>query len=105
MIVYTHAYTMVFAWDPQKSVANLRDRGFDFRFASVIFEGPTLEKEDRRQDYWERRIIAVGMAEGLHLTLVCTDRIDPGGDVIRRIISARRSNRREREAYHKATLL
>jgi uncharacterized DUF497 family protein len=96
---------MVFTWDPKESAENLRTRGFDFCFASVIFDGATLEKEDRRQDYGERRIIAVGIAEGFHLTVVYTDRIDPQGDLIRRIISARRSNRRERGAYQKATLL
>ncbi len=80
-------------------------RGFDFRFAAVIFEGATLEKEDRRQDYGERRVIAIGRAEGFHLTVIYTDRIDPRGDRVRRIISARRSNRREREAYRKAILL
>lgn len=42
---------MNFAWDPEKSEVNLRERGFDFEFASRIFDGPTLEKEDRRHDY------------------------------------------------------
>jgi uncharacterized DUF497 family protein len=54
---------MRFSWDPDKSDANLRDRGFDFAFATLIFDGPTLE---------------------------------------RRIISARRSHRRERQAYQQA---
>jgi uncharacterized DUF497 family protein len=83
--------------------ANLRARGFDFDFATLIFERTTLEKEDRRKDYGERRVAAVGVADGFHLTVVYTDRIGPAGEVIRRIISARRSSKRERQAYRKAT--
>ena len=92
---------MEFAWDPRKSEANLEARGFDFAFATPIFEGPTLEREDRRQDYGERRIVAVGLAQGIPLTVVYTDRRS-GDRVERRIISARRSNAREREAYEEA---
>jgi hypothetical protein len=89
-----------FTWDPAKSEANLRERGFDFIFATLAFDGPTLERLDDRQDYGERRIIALGIADGIPLTLVYTDRA-VGDDVIRRIISARVSNRRERQAYRK----
>ena len=90
---------MEFAWDPAKSDENYRLRGFDFAFATLIFLGPTLEREDRRQDYGEARTVAIGLAEGIELTVVYTDRSSPGGAVERRIISARRSKRRERTAY------
>ena len=90
---------MRFAWDPGKSAANLAARGFDFAFATLIFDGPTLEQEDRRTDYGERRIIAVGVAQRDHLTVVFTDRSIGRADVERRIISARRSNGHERKAY------
>ena len=86
------------SWDPKKSAANLAVRGFDFAFAASIFEGPTLERPDTRRDYGEIRIIAMGIADMFVLTVVYTDRIEPDG-VERRIISARRSNRRERKAY------
>jgi uncharacterized DUF497 family protein len=90
-----------FIWDPRKSEANLAQRGFDFAFATLAFDGPTLERDDQRADYGERRVIAVGLADGLHLTVVYTDRFG-GRDVVRRIISARRSNKRERRAYDQA---
>ncbi len=77
---------------------NLDERGFDFEFAALIFDGPTLERLDNRQDYGELRIIALGIADGIPLTVVYTDRAE-GTDVMRRIISARVSNRRERKAY------
>ena len=90
------------SWNHEKSDANLVERGFDFAFASSIFDGPTLEREDTREDYGERRIIAIGRAGGVELTVCYTDRVDASGVVDRRIISARRSNRRERKAYREA---
>jgi len=93
---------MRFSWDLDKSDANLRDRGFDFAFATLIFDGPTLEREDTRRDYGERRIIATGLAQGLELTVCYTDRAHPGQTLERRIISARRGHRRERQAYRQA---
>lgn len=92
---------MRFSWDARKGTANLAARGFDFAFASLIFDGPTLERVDDREDYGELRTIAIGLADGLHLTVVYTDRPGPR-ETIRRIISARRSNRRERTAYDEA---
>jgi len=91
---------MNFAWDPDKSESNLLERGFDFDFASLIFEGPTLERADDREDYGEARIVAIGLVEDLALTVVYTDRRQESGDTVRRIISARRSSSREREAYN-----
>ena len=92
---------MRFSWDARKSSANLAARGFDFAFASLIFDGLTLERVDDREDYGETRTIAIGLADGLHLTVVYTDR-ESARDTVRRIISARRSNRRERNAYDQA---
>ena len=93
---------MRFTWDARKSDRNLRERGFDFEFATLIFDEPTLERTDSRRDYGERRTIAVGLAQGIPLTVVYTDRAGGGGEVVRRIISARKSDRRERAAYQKA---
>jgi uncharacterized protein len=90
-----------FSWDEWKSSRNLRERAFDFAFAALIFEGPTLEREDTRRDYGERRVVAIGVAEGIALTVVYTDRAE-AGETVRRIISARQSDRHERQAYVKA---
>ena len=93
---------MRFSWDWRKSEANLAERGFDFEFAILIFERFTLERLDGRRDYGEKRVLAVGIVQGIHLTVAYTDRHAPGQDIERRIISARRSNRRERKAYNEA---
>ena len=93
---------MRFSWNSRKSEANLAERGFDFEFATLIFDRPTLERLDDRRDYGESRVVAVGVAQGIHLTVAYTDRFVAGQDIERRIISARRSNRRERKAYNEA---
>lgn len=67
-----------------------------------MFDGPTLEVEDIRRDYGERRMLAVGVVQGVSLTIVYTDRTNRTGEIERRIISARRSNKRERKAYEEA---
>lgn len=93
---------MYLTWDEAKSAGNLRDRGFDFAFATMIFEGPTLEKVDIREDCGEQRVVSVGVAQGWYLTVVWTERTTPSGHTVRRIVSARRSNHREREAWRQA---
>lgn len=92
---------MRFIWDLQKSENNFYGRGFDFTAVTLIFDGHVLEREDLRRAYGERRIVAVGIADGRYLTVVYTDRHGDRG-VFRRIISARRSNRRERRTYDEA---
>lgn len=99
--ILAYIHQTVFKWDSDKSDRNLPDRGFDFEFATMVFEGPTLERDDLRRDYGERRLIAIGVADGIPLTLVYTDRAE-NGRFVRRIISARQSNRHEREAYTQA---
>lgn len=91
---------MRFTWDPEKSERNFAERAFDFAFAASIFTGPTLERIDVRRDYGEVRLIALGMAGDIPLTVVYTDRVE-AGEVVRRIISARVSSRRERQVYRK----
>lgn len=86
---------MEFGWDDAKHERNLRERGFGFDFAALIFEGRTLERVDARRLYDETRVQAIGAVDGRVLFVVYTDR----GDV-RRIISARDADRRERELWH-----
>ena len=88
---------MRFEWDPAKRLENLRRHGVDFGVAVRIFEGPILERWDNRFDYGETRWLAVGTVNTLELTVCYTDRGE-----IRRIISARKANNAEREAFYRA---
>lgn len=40
-----------------KREKNLIERGLDFEDALAVFEGATVEVEDTRKDYGERRVI------------------------------------------------
>lgn len=93
--------TLAFEWDEHKRQATLRARGLDFVRAARVFEADTLVREDVRRAYGERRFIAIGAVEGDVLTVVYTDRVVPSvrGARVRRIISARPANRRERTQY------
>ena len=84
----------MFDWDADKSETTRAVRGFGFEHACRIFAGDTVEIEDRRQDYGEQRILAIGDVEGVILAVVFVRRARSI-----RIISARRENRREREVY------
>lgn len=90
---------MTFEWDPRKSAENVDRRGFDFAFATLVFDGITVECEDTRHPYGERRRIALGLADGIPLTVVFTDRLRSDGTPARRIISARVSSRAERRRH------
>lgn len=85
---------MEFEWDEAKSERNRQERGFGFDLAALIFAGHTLEAPDRRRDYGEERIRAIGMAGTVCLAVVYTIR---GG--ARRIPSAHRASRRDRDVY------
>jgi uncharacterized protein len=93
---------VTFDWDPTKSDRNLVRRGFDFEFATQVFLGTYVEFDDTRQDYGERRVVALGLADEIPLTVVFTDRVAPDGSIVRRVISARLSHRKERRRYAEA---
>ena len=88
---------MRFEWDPAKRIANLRQHGVDFQAATKMFAGPDLERPDDRFDYGEVRWIAIGIVSATEFTVCYTDRGES-----RRIISARKANNDEREAFYRA---
>jgi uncharacterized DUF497 family protein len=84
-----------YTWDEQKNRRNRELRGIAFEDAIRIFEGPTLESPDDRFNYGEDRVYAIGLVNGLEITVIYADRkIDE-----RRIISAWRSEPHERRRY------
>jgi len=86
---------MRYSWDEQKNRRNLVLHGIGFEDAKRIFEGPTFERIDDRFDYDEVRVYAIGLVNGLEITVVYADQDDDE----RRIISAWRSEPHERRAY------
>jgi len=84
-----------FEWDETKNQSNIRKHGIDFRDAVKVFEKPTLDREDRRQNYGEVRVNSIGDLDGLLVVNVThTDR-----DGRTRLISARSATTVEQKAY------
>jgi uncharacterized DUF497 family protein len=85
-----------FEWDPEKAQTNLGKHRVSFPEAATVFGDPlsvTFPDPDHSVD--EERYITIGLSRSGQLLMVAhTDR----GDNIR-IISARRSTRRERKFY------
>ncbi len=78
---------------------NIEKHRIDFEAAKLIFAGPCLEQLDKRRAYGEERVICIGAVRGFEMVIVDTWR----GET-RRLISARRANDRERQAYRQALL-
>jgi uncharacterized protein len=83
---------MLFEWDESKREANLAKHHIDFQDAKQIFDGPVFERMESR--HGEDRILAIGLMEGIEIVVVYVMR-----GKRRRIISARRAHRDERQDY------
>lgn len=85
-----------FEWDENKNARNIGRHDIDFNDAWMIFDHPILKKIDKRRDYGEERWVALGMLHQIIVFVVYTHRKEKI-----RIISIRRANHHEREAYKK----
>lgn len=81
-------------FDDSKRDQTLLERGLNFARANVVFEGVHFTPQDTRVDYDEDRFITVGWLDARLVVLVWT----PRGEV-RRIISMRKANDREKTLY------
>ena len=81
---------MRIAYDPAKRERTLADRGLDFEDAAHVFEGVTVEVDDTRRNYGERRIICYGLLAGRPVVVGYTPR-----GAVRHIFSMRKANDRE----------
>jgi uncharacterized DUF497 family protein len=86
----------VFAWDPAKAAANLKEHRIDFREAATVFDGllsTTFPDADHSTS--ERRFLIMGASvHGRVLVVAYTEQAETV-----RIISARPATRRERIFY------
>ncbi|MBQ1763817.1 MAG: BrnT family toxin [Aquincola sp.] len=77
-------------FDPSKRLRTLADRGLDFEDAKAVFEGITVEVEDTRKAYGERRFICYGHLAGRLVVIGYTPR-----GFTRHVFSMRKANDRE----------
>jgi uncharacterized protein len=88
---------MYFIWDENKNRINVKKHGVSFEQACKVFDDARkLEKFDTVHSTLEDRSIIIGQAEANLLFVVNTE-ID--NETIR-IISARKANKKEQEAYY-----
>jgi uncharacterized DUF497 family protein len=86
---------MSFEWDERKRAFNLAKHRIDFVDMLGMFQGPLLEKQDKRIDYGEVRLAALGrLGDDIYYVLY-TWRGEN-----RRLISARKAGYRERKIYN-----
>ncbi|WP_339763699.1 BrnT family toxin [uncultured Hoeflea sp.] len=88
---------MEFEWDETKRAEIYKKHGVDLLEAALIFENDVLEKEDTRRDYGEKRMIALGIADGEVYIVVYTMR-----DNVHRLITAWKGGQDDREKYEKS---
>ena len=85
---------MKLEFDQAKRKKTLQERGLDFDRAAEVFDGLHFTGQDKRIDYEEDRFITVGWLDDDMIVMVWT----PRGEV-RRIISMRKANDREKTLY------
>lgn len=85
---------MKLEFDSEKRTKTLQERGLDFARAVEVFKGVHFTGQDTRSNYEEDRFITVGTLDTRLVVLVWT----PRGEV-RRIISMRKANDREKAFY------
>ena len=89
---------MRISYDPVKRERTLAERGLDFEDASFVFDGTTVEVEDVRRDYGEKRILCYGLLSGRMVVVGYTLR-----GSVRHVFSMRKAN--DREQAHLAPYL
>lgn len=84
-------------FDPDKDAMNIAVHGISLDRAETLLSGFTVQWVDKRRDYGEIRMIAVGELGEREFCCVCTRR----GEAFRPI-SLRRASRKERNVYQEA---
>lgn len=85
-------------WDEAKRLSNLRNHGLDFAGAELIWDLPTVTREDLRKTYGEKRLVTFGLLNGKVVVLVHVDRRDE-----MHVISLRRAEKHEARYYFETT--
>jgi len=84
-----------FEWDEKKNIINIKKHGVSFHEAKMIFFDPGCHMIfDKKNSIFEDRWKATGLSGSIIYNVIFTER---NGYI--RIISARKSDKREEEAY------
>jgi hypothetical protein len=90
--------TISFVWDRIKAESNLKKHKTSFDEAKTVFSDPNARMIfDPEHSDDEDRFILLGISAGLKLLVVCHCYIED--DMVIRIISARKANKKEQKQY------
>jgi uncharacterized DUF497 family protein len=89
-----------FVWDPAKHVANVQKHGITFEEAATTWLDPlAVERPDEEHSRDEQRWLRMGMSLRGVLLVVWSAEGARAGEVVIRLIGARRATPRERRIY------
>ena len=94
---------MRFEWDEDKDSSNYRKHRISFATATRVFDDPDYMTEQDREVDGEERWQMIGRVGDVTMLMVAHTVSDEEGDVVFRIISARRATVRERRRYEANT--
>ena len=93
---------MRYEWDEEKNRLNQQKHGVSFEEAREVFDDALqISKLDKRFSYFEERWITIGATSKYKILVVANLFFTDDGEEIVRIISARKANKMEREAYER----
>jgi uncharacterized protein len=84
-----------FEWDSRKSKSNHEKHGFDFEYATSVFDGFMAHFPSPHEYNGEKRVLSLGQ---IGQTVICIVHTQRGTKT--RIISARIASQEERSRYH-----
>ena len=87
---------MNFEYDPAKSLKNLAKHGISFKRAQLLWENTTITLESKNSGNDNSRYLVFGKINNKHWTAIITKRNNRI-----RIISVRRSRKKEEQYYEK----
>ena len=93
---------MKYEWNEEKNRLNQQKHGVSFEEAREVFDDALqISKLDKRFSYFEERWITIGATSKYKILVVANLFFTDDGEEIVRIISARKANKIEREAYER----
>ena len=87
----------IYEWDNEKNKLNIAKHGIDFTDAKEIWQSPVVEFASNQNQHNEQRVLAIGLIQGYCITVIYTWR-----GTAKRLISARKARKDERENYQNA---
>lgn len=99
MLRVNRSMALRFEWDPKKDAANRTKHKVSIATAQRAWsDRHSVVRIDDREDYGEERLVRVSIVDNRYLSVCYTETTD-GNDEVIRIISARKSTKRERRDY------